>query len=73
MLVLFYQRLELVGRECINPSALGDDEEKNLSARQRRQLVGLPGAMSVSGRPAGKYATQVTFFMIPAFRFEKVM
>ena len=72
-----YQWLELWCCECVYQAGLGDDEEQYLGTREDRQFIRLwldqqskrrqQGPNCVARLPAH------TFFMIPAFRLEKVM
>ena len=66
------ERLELGGGEGVDEAGLGDDEEEDLGAGERRELVGLRGA-GVSTRAERGGQGGCTFFMMPAFRLEKVM
>lgn len=74
-LVSRHQGLELRRCERVDEPRLGHDEQQYLRARQRRQLKRLQKCDDRSAAAAMGEASVVgpTFFMIPAFRFEKVM
>ena len=56
VLVLLDERLELVGREGVDPAGFGHDEEQDLRARQSRELVGLPKNLLSAGLTSKSYA-----------------
>ena len=73
------ERLELRGSKGVYESGLGHDEQENLGASEGRELVRLGNATQraktgerIRTRQKGR-RTARTFFMIPAFRFEKVI
>ena len=73
------ERLELRGSKGVYEPGLGHDEQEDLGAGEGRELVRLGNATQraktgerIRTRQKGR-RTARTFFMIPAFRFEKVM
>ena len=73
------ERLKLRGGEGVYEPGLGHDKEEDLGAGEGRELVRLGNTTQraktgerMRTRQKGR-RTARTFFMIPAFRFEKVM
>lgn len=74
------ERLELGGGEGVDETGLGHDKEENLGAGEGGELVRLQATAKEANRARGEDGVnsraveeERTFFIMPAFRFEKVM